>query len=723
MIFEKEIAGRKITIETGRYAMQAGAAVTVRQGETVILATATAAAESAPGRGFLPLTVDFEERYYAEGRIPASYFRREGRPELEATLLARLIDRPLRPLFPKYYTSETQIIVSSLAFDGEHDFSVLAVLGASTALMLSDIPFDSAIGVVRIGLIDDEFVANPTFSQMEDSDMNLVVAGTRDAVTTIEMEGREVPEQVILNAVSFAQPFIVELAEWQYEMQRQAGKPKRAFTPAKPDTTLVDAISQEFGAALREAFNNPAKQIREQNIEQVRTQAVQRFIDPAGENPVAQAEEVVKAFESILREEVRRQILEQNVRPDGRGPKDIRPISIEIDVLPNRVHGSALFRRGQTQVLNTVTLGGPSDARKVDTMVVAAEEEFFLHHYNFPPYSTGEVAPIRQKRRELGHGAMAQRALEPVLPSHDAFPYTIRSVSEVLSSNGSSSMASCCAASLALMAAGVPLKTHVGAVGVGLVHSATDDRYVLLTDIQGIEDALGDMDFKVAGTHQGITSLHLDVKTTNLTTDVLAEALEQARQGRLFILEKMTAVISVPRDYMSPFAPKLTTIHINPSKIGVVIGPGGKTIRSIQQKTDAKIDIKEDGTIIVAAVNVAAATAAIEMIYDLTEEIELGRVYAGKISRIEPYGVFVDMQGGANGMCHISQLADHRIAKIEDEFNIGDELMVMVIGVEGNKVRLSRRAVLENWSLEEAQSADRGGGGGRGGGRGDRGRR
>jgi polyribonucleotide nucleotidyltransferase len=356
-------------------------------------------------------------------------------------------------------------------------------------------------------------------------------------------------------------------------------------------------------------------------------------------------------------------------------------------------------------------------------MVVAAEEEFFLHHYNFPPYSTGEVAPIRQKRRDLGHGAMAQRALESVLPNHDSFPYTIRSVSEVLSSNGSSSMASCCAASLALMAAGVPIRCHVGAVGVGLVRSATDDRYVLLTDIQGIEDALGDMDFKVAGTEHGVTSLHLDVKTTNLSADVLAAALAQAREGRMFILDQMNAVISVPRDYMSPFAPKLTTIRVNPAKIGVVIGPGGKTIRGIQQKTDTKIDIGEDGTIIVAAVNTASATAAIDMIYELTEEIELGRIYAGKIARIEPYGVFVDLQGGANGMCHISQLADHRIAKIEDEFKLGDELMVMVIGVDGNKVRLSRRAVLENWSLEEAQAADQGGGGGRGGARGDRNRR
>jgi polyribonucleotide nucleotidyltransferase len=368
-----------------------------------------------------------------------------------------------------------------------------------------------------------------------------------------------------------------------------------------------------------------------------------------------------------------------------------------------------------------VTLGGPSDARKLDTMVVAADEEFFLHHYNFPPYCTGEVAPLRQKRRDLGHGAMAQRALEPVLPAHETFPYTIRSVSEVLSSNGSSSMASCCAASLALMAAGVPLKTHVAAVGVGLVRSATGDRYVLLTDIQGIEDALGDMDFKCAGTENGITSLHLDVKTTDLTTNILAEALDQAREGRQFILDKMNEVIGKPRDYMSPFAPKLTTIHVNPAKIGIVIGPGGKTVRGIQAKTGAKIDISEDGTIIVAAIDMAAATAAIEEIYGLTEEVELGRVYAGKISRIEPYGVFVDMPGGASGLVHVSQLADHRVERIEDEFNLGDELMAMVTSVDGNKVRLSRRAVLENWSLEEAQAADRGGGKPRGGG--DRGRR
>ncbi len=714
MIFEKEIAGQKLVIETSHYAQQAGGAVTIRQGDTMILATATASTAEVPGRAFLPLTVDFEERYYAEGRIPATYFRREGRPELEATLLARLIDRPLRPLFPKYYTNETQIIVSSLAFDGEHDFSTLAVLGASTALMISDIPFDNAIGVVRVGLIDGEFVVNPTFPEMADSTMSLVVAGTREAVTTVEMEGHEIAEKVIVDAVKFAQPFIVELAEWQYEIQRQAGKPKREFVSNKPDTTLIEGMSQEFGEGLRTAFNNPDKKAREANVDQVRAQVLARFVDPAAEDVAVRTDEVLKAFDSIYREEVRRQILEQNIRPDGRGPKEIRPVSAEIDFLPNRVHGSALFRRGQTQVLNTVTLGGPADVRKLDTMVVAAEEEHFLHHYNFPPYSTGEVAPIRQKRRELGHGAMAQRALEPVLPDYDKFPYTIRSVSEVLSSNGSSSMASCCAASLALMAAGVPIKTHVAAVGVGLVRSAADDRYVLLTDIQGIEDALGDMDFKVAGTHDGITSLHLDVKTTALTPDVLAAALDQAREGRMFILEKMNEVIDTPRDYMSPFAPKLTTIHVNPAKIGSVIGPGGKTVRNIQQTTNTKIDIREDGTIVVAAVNVADATAAIEMIYGLTEEMELGRVYAGKISRIEPYGVFVDLQGGASGLIHISQLSDHRIAKIEDEFHMGDELMAMVIGVDGDKVRLSRRAVLENWTLEQAQAADRGGSRGRG---------
>lgn len=721
MIFEKEIAGRKIVIETGRYAQQAGAAVTVRQGETMILATATAAPEAAPGRAFLPLTVDFEERYYAEGRIPATYFRREGRPELEATLLARLVDRPLRPLFPKYYTNETQIVVSSLSFDGENDFSTLAMIGASAALILSDIPFENAIGAVKIGLIDGEFILNPTFTQMAHSKMSLTVAGTRNAVTTIEMEGHEIPEETIIKAVNFAQPLMVELAEWQYRIREQTGKPKREFVAAKPDTTLVDTMAQEFGEAMRSAANHPDKKTREANTDQVRAKVLERFIDPA--NPEGQTEEILKAFEVNLKEEVRHAILDNNIRPDGRGAKEIRPISIEIDFLPNRVHGSALFRRGQTQVLNTVTLGGPADARKLDTMVVAAEEEYFLHHYNFPPYSTGEVAPIRQKRRELGHGAMAQRALEPVLPDHESFPYTIRSVSEVLSSNGSSSMASCCAASLALMAAGVPLKTHVAAVGVGLVRSAApgDNRYVLLTDIQGIEDALGDMDFKCAGTENGITSLHLDVKTTDLTIDILAEALDQARAGRLFILDKMNAVISKPRDYMSPFAPKLTTIRVNPSKIGIVIGPGGKTVRGLQAKTGTKIDISEDGTIIVAAIDVAAATAAIEEIYNLTEEVELGRVYAGKISRIEPYGVFVDLQGGVNGLIHISQLADHRIERIEDEFNLGDEVMAMVTAVDGGKVRLSRRAVLENWTLEEAQAADRGGGKPRGGG--DRGRR
>ncbi|MCC7449852.1 MAG: polyribonucleotide nucleotidyltransferase [Anaerolineae bacterium] len=723
MIVEKDIAGRKITVETGRFAQQAGAAVTVRQGDTMVLATATAAQHAAPGQGFLPLTVDFEERYYAEGRIPASFFRREGRPELEATLLARLIDRPLRPLFPKYYTNETQIIVSSLAFDGQHDLTVLAMLGASTALMLSDVPFNNAVGAVRLGLIDGKFVVNPTFAELGQSSMSLVVAGTRDAVTTIEMEGHEIPEQVVVDVVAFAQPIIRELAEWQYELQQQAGKPKREFVPPKPDTTLVDRIAQEFGDALRGAINNPDKKTREHNTEQVRMQVLEKLIDPAQDNIEGQTSEILKAFDVNVREEVRRAILENNLRPDGRGAKEIRPISIEIDFLPNRVHGSALFKRGQTQVLNAVTLGGPADARKVDTMVVEAEEEFFLHHYNFPPYSTGEAAPLRQRRRDLGHGAMAQRALEPVLPDRETFPYTIRSVSEVLSSNGSSSMASCCAASLALMAAGVPIKTHVAAIGVGLVRAADSDRYVLLTDIQGIEDALGDMDFKCAGTENGITSLHLDVKTTDLTLDVLTAALEQAREGRMFILDKMNAVISQPRDYLSPFAPKLTSIQINPSKIGMVIGPGGKTVRGIQQKTGAKIDIREDGKIVIAAVTAAEATAAMDMIYDLTEEIELGRVYAGKIARIESYGVFVDMQGGANGMVHISQLADHRIEKIEDEFHIGDEVMVMVIGVDGNKVRLSRRAVLENWTLEEAQAADKGGGGGNRGRGGDRGRR
>ncbi|MCS7221401.1 MAG: polyribonucleotide nucleotidyltransferase [Anaerolineae bacterium] len=701
--FTAQVAGHEIIIETGLLAPQAGGAVTVQSGESVVLCTATAAKGlRAESEDFFPLSVEFEERLYAAGRIPGSFMRREGRPSDEAILLCRLVDRPLRPLFPKGFRNEVQVILTALSADKETYLDILSIIGASAALMISDIPFLGPVGAVRVGYIDGQFVINPTASQMERSTLDLRLAGTEDAILMVEAGAHEIPEDVMLEAMRVGHAAMQDLIRVQKEMAATVGKPKMSYIAFEP--------SPEVEAAVRERAQARVEQILEQGLAKgERSEALDALLNELIEelgttfDPV----EINAVFEKVVKQIVRRRILDLGIRPDGRDAKTIRPVSCQVGLLP-RVHGSGLFNRGLTQVLTIATLGTPSEAQTLDTLS-PEETKRYLHHYNFPPYSTGEVWPLRgPKRREIGHGALAERALLPMIPPEDQFPYTIRLVSEVLSSNGSTSMASVCASTLALMDAGVPIKAPVAGVAMGLI---TDEngRYAILTDIQGIEDAMGDMDFKVAGTARGITALQMDIKIKGLSYEILEQALRQAREGRLFILDKMLQVIPEPRKQLSKYAPRIITIHIDPEKIGKVIGPGGKVIRKIQEEYDVKVDIEEDGTVFIAATDQMASESAVREIELLTEEVEVGKIYTGRVVRTEPYGAFVEILPGVDGMVHISQLADYRAPSVEDVVKVGDEIMVMVVDIDSTgKIRLSRQAVLEGWSPEEARERDRG---------------
>jgi polyribonucleotide nucleotidyltransferase len=715
--FTATVGPKEITFETGKLAGLAGGAVTVRVGDTMVFASATMSAETRPGIDFLPLTVDYEERMYAGGRIPGSFFRREGRPSEEAILTARLTDRPLRPLFPKDLRNDIQIIVYSFSTDGENPIDILAVNAASAALSISDVPWNGPIGAVRVGRIEGQFVLNPTFSDMEYSDLDLRVAGTREAILMVECGAEEVTEEDMVGALNFAHESIQPLIEIQEKMAAEVGKQKSEYQPYQPDEKLMANVYERVKGELDDIVSRPYdKSERTQSINNLKHSVVEEFV---GEDETL-TEAVKLAFDDAYRQVVRENILEKGLRPDGRSKTDIRPIWCEVNVSP-RAHGSGLFTRGETQVLTMATLGTPREAQEMDNLT-PVESKRYMHHYNFPPFSTGEARPLRgASRRDIGHGALAERALRNVIPPESEFPYTLRLVSEVLSSNGSSSMASVCGSTLALMDTGVPIKAPVAGVAMGLVKS--EERYAVLTDILGAEDHLGDMDFKVAGTDKGITALQMDIKIKGITGQIMSEALEQARVARLYILDQMMEVIPVPRPDLKPHAPRITTVHIPVDKIGTIIGPGGKMIRSIQEETGTKIDIGEDGSVFIAATDGDSAQRARDMIESLTETPVVGRIYTGRVVRLTDFGAFVEILPNVDGMVHISQLDTDRVERVEDVVSMGDEITVMVTGIDAQgKIRLSRQAVLEGWTPEEAQQHDRPqrsssgprGGGGRG---------
>ena len=716
------VGSRTISIETGRLAAQAGGAVTVHLNDSIIFAAATMGGIRA-GIDFFPLSVEYEERMYAGGKIPGSFFRREGRPTTDAILTARLTDRPLRPLFPEGMRNEVQIIMYSLSADADNPLDVLAINAASAAVMISDIPWGGPVAAVRVGRVNGEFIINPTFAEMDNSDLDLRLAGTRDAILMVEAGSDEVPEDAMVAALEFGHKSMQPLIDMQLQMQREIGKPKREVSMAKPDKTLQEKVftrvnasmtslldkplmKSEFYAGMDELLQNlvtelvPSEDKKVKVADETDVETLPEFVFP--ETPSLEA--IKEAFAEAEKKIVRSRILEQGKRPDGRTPTEIRPIWCEVGFSP-RAHGSGLFTRGETQVLTLATLGTLSESQNLDTLT-PVDTKRYMHHYNFPPFSTGETKMLRgQSRREIGHGALAERALLPVIPAEESFPYALRLVSEVLASNGSSSMASVCGSTLALMDTGVPIKAPVAGVAMGLVMEG--NKYVILTDIQGTEDHLGDMDFKVAGTAEGITALQMDIKISGLSTEIMKQALEQARQARLFILGKILEVIPAPRSELKPHAPRITTVKIPSDKIGAIIGPGGKNIRALQDETGTKIDIQEDGTIYIASTNSEGAEIARQRIEAITETPQLGRIYTGKVVRIADFGAFVEILPGTDGMVHISQLDSERVEKVEDVVKMGDEITVMVTGIDPmGKIRLSRQAVLEGWTIEEAHERD-----------------
>ncbi|NUQ04905.1 MAG: polyribonucleotide nucleotidyltransferase, partial [Anaerolineae bacterium] len=713
--FSASVNGQEVVVETGRYAEQAGGAITVQFAESLVFATATMSKSIRPGIDFFPLSVDYEEKLYAAGRIPGSFFRREGRPSEQAILNSRVVDRTLRPLFPDGMRNEVQIILSAFSHDQEHQIDMMGIVAASAALMISNVPWNGPVAGVRIGLVDGQLVVNPTISQMVNSSLDLRVSGTKDAINMVECAADEVDEETMLRALRLAHDSIQPLIELQLEMQARLGKPKAQIAITKPVQSWDDAMQQKARAGVREVIatttdrsgrNEALDALREQLISEYRERPVPMDEEEGvAEYATFDEHQFGDAFDSLIAEEVRRRIVEDGVRPDGRNYTQIRPLAADVGLVP-RVHGTGLFKRGQTQVLTFATLGTPRDSQELDTLS-PEENKRYMHHYNFPPFSTGETSPLRgPKRREIGHGALAEAALRAMIPSEDVFPYTIRLVSEVLSSNGSTSMASVCGSTLALMDAGVPIKRPVAGIAMGLIKEG--ERVAVLTDIQGLEDHIGDMDFKVAGTANGITALQMDIKIEGVTDAVMTQALAQAKDARLTILDLILQTIPEPRKSLSPYAPRMESIKISPEKIGAVIGPGGKTVRGIQERIGVKIDIQEDGTIFVAGVDGRTVEQAINEIRGMTEEAEVGRIYTGKVTRIEPYGAFVEYMPGREGLVHISQLADRRIATPDEEVALGDEIMVMVTDAPADgKVRLSRQAVLEGWTAEEARARDR----------------
>jgi polyribonucleotide nucleotidyltransferase len=697
-----------VVFETGKLAAQAGGAVTVALDDALIFAAATMG-NVREGIDFFPLSVEYEERLYAGGKIPGSFFRREGRPGAEAILTARLTDRPLRPLFQKGMRNEVQVIMFSLSADTAHPLDILAINAASAALVISDIPWGGPVGAVRVGRIDGNFVINPTFTQMEASDLDLRLAGTRDAILMVECGANEVPEDVMAAALEQGHKALQPLVDLQLKMAEEIGKPKREPTIMLPDPELEDRVVTRVSGQMNELLDKPlSKNEYSSGMDSLRKEAVEALATPSpdGSSDQPPAEKDIKtAFEIAEQRVVRERILAMGKRPDGRGPTDIRPIWCEVGISP-RAHGSGLFTRGETQVLSLVTLGTLGEAQALDSLS-PTDTKRYMHHYNFPPFSTGEVKPLRgQSRREVGHGALAERALQPVIPAEGDFPYTIRVVSEVLSSNGSTSMASVCGSTLSLMDAGVPIKAPVAGVAMGLV---TDEsgRYKILTDIQGTEDHLGDMDFKVAGTADGITALQMDIKISGLSPQMMAEALGQARDARMSIMQQMLAVLDKPRSELKPHTPRIVTVKIPIDKIGALIGPGGKNIRTLQEETGTKIDVQEDGTVYIASTDATGSKTAQERVEALGESAVVGNIYTGKVVRTTDFGVFVEILPGVDGMVHISQLDSERVNKVEDVATLGDEITVMVTDIDPQgKIRLSRQAVLEGWTADEARGHD-----------------
>ncbi len=684
-----DVAGKRLSIETGRVAEQANGAVIIRQGDTVVLSTAVMSKEPREGIDFFPLTCDYEEKLYAAGKIPGAFMRREGRPSEQAILASRLTDRPLRPLFPDGFRLDVQVVSTVLSVDQENDPTILSINGASTALVISDIPFQGPVGAVRVGYIDGQVVVNPPMSKMPESQLDLAVAGTADAILMVEAGAKGVSEQVVLDALAAAHEEIKNICAAQLELREQIGLEKREWiSPSYPEQ-MVEIVGEYLALRLDQVMYSADKAGRESAVDDLRTKAIVEL----GERFPEHADIVGKLFDKAVKDRVRQRVVEEGVRVDGRGLKDVRPITVEVGVLP-RTHGSGLFTRGQTQALTIATLGSMSDQQKLDGLTT---EQFkrYMHQYNFPPYSVGEARPLRGPgRREIGHGALAERALLAVIPSVEDWPYTMRVVSEILSSNGSTSMASVCGSTLALMDAGVPIKSPVAGIAMGLV--TREGKFAVLTDIQGVEDALGDMDFKVAGTRDGITALQMDIKIKGLTHEILAQALEQAREARLFVLDKMLAVLPRPRAEMSDYAPRITTIVVNPEKIRDIIGKGGSTIRKIVEETGAQIDVEDDGHVFIAAVDQVAGQKAIDWIKSLTDEVEVGKIYRGKVVRIMPFGAFVEVLPNQDGLVHISKLTDHRVERVEEVVNIGDEIMVKATEIDSQgRLNLSRQAAIE----------------------------
>ena len=712
--FQTDIGSGTLSFECGKLAQKANGSVLVRHHDNVLLVTATS---SSPREGidFFPLTVDVEERLYARGKIPGSFHKREGRPSTPSILIARLTDRPIRPLFPKDFKNEVQIIVTPLSVDTINPYDVTTIVGASTALTISDIPFEGPISATRIGYLDGELVVNPTYEEINRSLLDLVVAGSRSGVIMMEAGASEVSEAIVLQAIEYAQEINLQGIELQEQLAEEYGKPSMEYVPRGYSEELTEKVVGEVVEPLNEAFGLPDEESSEK-VSEIESGITEKYDEDF------QPQEIAAALDEAMEVAFKQRVLDHGERPDGRSLNEIRPLSSEVSLLP-RTHGTGLFTRGETQVLGICTLGSVGDVQKLDNLTPEETKRFMLH-YNFPPFSTGEARPIRSTgRREIGHGALAERALSSVIPGEEEFPYTIRVVGECLSSNGSTSMGTVCASTLALMDAGVPIKAPVAGISIGLV-TGEGGRYVTLTDIQGKEDHLGDMDFKVAGTSEGITAIQLDIKVKSIGFDVVSDALRQAKEARDVILENIQETIPAYRTELSQYAPRMESIQIAVDKIGTVIGPGGKTIRGIVEETGATVDIQDDGTIIIGSSEGSASDKAIQMIRDLTREIEIGEIYTGKVVRTTDFGAFIELLPGKDGMVHISELANYRVPSVEDEVKVGDEVTVMVIEVDSTgRVRLSRRALLSDGDGDEdpleaarrRQRAGRGGGGRRNG--------
>ena len=686
--FQYSLAGRDLVVTIGKVALQAGGSCLVQYGDTVVLVTATQSKEPREGIDFFPLSVDYEEKLYSVGKIPGGFIKREGRPSEKAILTSRLIDRPIRPLFPEGFRNDVQVIATVLSVDQDNSPEIAAMIGSSIALSVSDIPFDGPTGAVIVGLIDGKFIINPNCEEREKSAIHLTVSGTKSAIMMVEAGANEVPEETMLEGILLAHEEIKKICSFVEEIARDCGKEKSKYEVFKPNDELKEKIIVYGTEKLIAAINTVEKQEREDNIAQVSNEILEKFLADYPETE----KDIAEIIENIIRKEVRRLIIEEGIRPDNRKVDEIRPITCEVGLLP-RTHGSGLFTRGQTQVLTITTLGAISDAQVIDGL---GEEDSkrYMHHYNFPPYSVGETKPLRSPgRREIGHGALAERALEPVIPSEEDFPYTIRLVSEVLGSNGSSSQASVCGSTLSLLDAGVPIKSPVAGIAMGLIKE--DDKVAILYDIQGMEDHLGDMDFKVAGTRDGVTAIQMDIKIDGIDGKILKDALEKARRGRLFILDKMAETISSPRHDLSKYAPKIYTMQVNPDKIRDIIGPGGKMINKIIDETGVKIDIDDEGKVFIAAVSSEGGEKAISMINDIVKEVEVGDIYLGKVTRITNFGAFVDVLNGKEGLVHISQLARERVNKVEDVLSVGDEVLVKVTEIDNQgRINLSRKVLL-----------------------------